>query len=357
MKNNSRGMSLVAVMIAGAIAAMIAVYIAKMMDMGNKSLKTQQLGQEVIDFEYKIEDLLKNRDACTQIFGKIPGREGKSPSSLNILDTHGIYNADGDELWKKDDLIRGGLKLISFKVPDKVIDPTTNGLVDNLKAIGSTSNTSMLDLYIDLEKSGGALKSFGGKNKRLVFSITAKHYNLNSSPKDTRIEWCQLTGGESAGAVLQSHVFNSSQSIAVSPIPGECAPYEGTNRATCWHDITFPGGLPEIEIFDASRIMLRSFLYINWNGSCPSFDSLLFDAKIEASKNNWANSIPYGEGSNISVSNSGGYLIDSGSFNASPGEVYKFRMKYRFQIRTGGPANCMTGMGMGGPLDIQVLKL
>lgn len=202
LKNN-KGFSLIEVLVAIALVGGLSLMIAKLMQDSNKVIKTTTVGLDAIAFESLLVDIFKNMNACTNTFGRVLDltatpvttlREGITASSDNILETNtfsgkkGIFNADRDVLWSKDDIVTTGLKLKSITIPSQV--RKLNGVMSpNYTVISTSPPTGFYEVHVELEKTGSATQTYGTKSKKLVMNITAMTYGA-----DNRISVCQLAG-------------------------------------------------------------------------------------------------------------------------------------------------------------------
>ena len=229
---NQKGISLVSVLIASALLGGLFLVIAKLMQNSNKVLKTTEVGIEVLDFENLLKSVLQDRDACTRTLGRVIStlppaasiREGFSPGSGNVLNENGIFNADGNELWSRDDIVIGGLKLKSLVIPENRIDPNNGNSVSNYTSINSSLNYGYLEVYLDVEKTGSSAKGYGGRNKRIKLYLTVEVYD--DIGDDHRFRWCQLSGKPIVSTTIP-HNCTSHEVLK------ECSVAGGTSNFSC----------------------------------------------------------------------------------------------------------------------------
>ncbi|MGB0452104.1 MAG: hypothetical protein ACPGJV_00200 [Bacteriovoracaceae bacterium] len=208
---NSKGISLVGVIIAAGLVSGLFLAVGKMMQNSNKVVRTTQVGLEALDFEALLEDTFRNRDACTNTFGRVFDlttpttelRAGLSIDGNNILDNNtfdskkGVFNASRDILWSKDELVIGGLELESITMPVNRIKP--DGTTDiNFIKISDIPKTGAIELHVKLKKTKQAEKTFGARDKVLKLFLTAEMYDDGGTD---RISWCQLSGSQAEASL------------------------------------------------------------------------------------------------------------------------------------------------------------
>jgi type II secretory pathway pseudopilin PulG len=208
-----RGFSLVSVIVAAGLIGGLSLVLAKLMENSGKVVRTTEVSLESLEYEALVKDTFRSREACTNTFGKVVNptdpsitlREGMAPSTGNILDTNelegkkGIFNGETDltllnTLWNQDELVIRGLQLKSMTIPINKVKPDGT-TVSNFTQITSTPKTGFFEVYIDLEKTGKAARSFGTRNKRLKLFLKGEVYGT-----DNKIRWCQLSGGDGTGS-------------------------------------------------------------------------------------------------------------------------------------------------------------
>lgn len=210
MFRNNTGIGMVNVLVASAMAAGLALVITKLSQQGNSSVKTAEVRFDALEYRSLLEDILRDRAACTRTLGKIStpvAREGAKPDdSINILTAHGgVYNAKGDLLWGPDAVVIKGWKLKSLKLPSKKSDPNNpSSMIQNYTSINPTLKKGFMQLQVELEKVGSASDSFGGKTKHFDLFLTTQVYNdtgvIGDPLNDYRIDWCQLSGATQASS-------------------------------------------------------------------------------------------------------------------------------------------------------------
>jgi hypothetical protein len=203
---SKKGFSLVSVMIAMGLSAVLIYGVMSLMDQSNKVMKHSQLGADAIDFEYLLEDILKIKAACTATFGKInpsgiiPGYNardagGYAPSNTAnlIADGTGILNASFQPLFTINQKVIGGYELKEVKIKQQIPDPNNPGsTINNVRELDGTNNKVYMQVDVILDKPGD--KNLGGENKIIQFLITAIVENYSAN--DHRIKECQLTGSQ-----------------------------------------------------------------------------------------------------------------------------------------------------------------
>jgi type II secretory pathway pseudopilin PulG len=215
---SKKGFSLVSVMIAMGLSAVLIYGVMSLMDQSSKAVKNAKLGTDAIDFQLLLEDVFKSQKACTATFGQLaPGSisgytardtGGYKPSdTANLLaDGTGILNSAYAELWKLNSEVMGGFILKEMKIKQNVLDPNNPSVsINNLRAIDPSKNIGFLEVQITLDKPGD--KNLGGENKLVSFYLTAHFKDLVGG--DFRILKCQLSGSNDGLLTWEDVVFDN----------------------------------------------------------------------------------------------------------------------------------------------------
>jgi type II secretory pathway pseudopilin PulG len=216
---NENGFSLVEILIATGLAVGLSLVIGQLMQQGNRVVKTSQVGLDTLEFHALLKDTFMDQASCTRTFARVMStggtptlvRDGFAPSAANILDTSGIYNADGNVVWQKDDAVAGNLKLKSITIPTQKLNLTTNSLVTNFTAINTPLSKGLLEVHIGLEKTDNLKNSYGSKNKLIKLDLTVEVYN--AAANDLRIKECRVSG---SGSLAKEKMIYCSKAISHS---------------------------------------------------------------------------------------------------------------------------------------------
>ena len=210
----NKGFSLVTVMVGFALAAGLGVVIMRLTQQGNQVIKRINTGANAIDYQFILEDIFKNTEACTFTFGpngisgNVRETSGYAPSANENLinDGTGLYNGDKQQLWTIDSDVIGKFKLIEVRIPDQVADGKA-GTKFNFIPYGE--NKGAMQIFVKLKKPGK--RNLGGNDQILKFSLstivanfdpttntTDAKGNIVVNPKasgnDFHIKKCQLVG-------------------------------------------------------------------------------------------------------------------------------------------------------------------
>jgi hypothetical protein len=196
---NKKGFSLPGVMIAMAIAGSTAIYIMKIMDNNNRSLRMVEMKSDVTEFKALLKTALQDRETCTKTFGEIYDysdplkpvhiRDGYQANGKNILESSAILNATEEVLWEKDQKITNELILTSLSIPEEKTD-FIGGTYNNYISVNPGENFGMMQIRLKLEQSKKI--KLGVNEKYITLYLAVNVYNYDD--KDLRIKKCVLAG-------------------------------------------------------------------------------------------------------------------------------------------------------------------
>lgn len=168
---NQKGISMVQVVIAGAMAAGIGLYIAKMSQTASLSASgfRQQMAIEFI--KRKVREAMKDTDACTATLKKLTNTSTAfSGDSVSYGNTNPQAGDEMDRIIYKN--VKGEPSTLFAK--DQVYDSVeiTNITLDDHDALGiDTSDEGLEYIVINFTKNRGVGRSFGAENIEYRFPI------------------------------------------------------------------------------------------------------------------------------------------------------------------------------------------